>query len=68
MQPEPTHLSRFICPQLPTEFYDGPLLRKIGSGIEKLLKVDACDSSTLRGRYARLCVEVAMEDPVPQCI
>ncbi|XP_019256342.1 PREDICTED: uncharacterized protein LOC109234734 [Nicotiana attenuata] len=51
-------------PQLPTEFYDGIILAKIRNAIGKLLKVDACTSSTLRGRYARLCIELAPEVPV----
>nr|XP_016507425.1 PREDICTED: uncharacterized protein LOC107825104 [Nicotiana tabacum] len=51
-------------PQLPTEFYDSTILQKIGNKIEKLLRIDACTSSALRGRYARLCVEVSMESPV----
>lgn len=51
-------------PHLPTEFYDAILLTKVGNAIEKLLKVDACTSSTLRGRYARLCVQISMEEPV----
>ncbi|XP_016480566.1 uncharacterized protein LOC107801708 [Nicotiana tabacum] len=55
-------------PQLPTEFYDGQILQKIGGAIGKLLKVDACTSSPLRGRYARLCIELPMEEPVKKFI
>ncbi|WMV38169.1 hypothetical protein MTR67_031554 [Solanum verrucosum] len=56
-----THSAVWIMlPHLPTEFYDGQLT-KIGGTIGKLLKVDACTSATLIGRYARLCVEVADE-------
>ncbi|XP_070005350.1 uncharacterized protein At4g02000-like [Nicotiana sylvestris] len=55
-------------PQLSTEFYDGLILRKIGNSIGKLLKIDACTSSTLRGRYVRLCVELPLDQPVQQCI
>lgn len=55
-------------PQLPTEFYDEIILQKIGNSIGKLLKVDACTSATLRGRYARLCVELPLENPVQPCI
>ncbi|XP_019253910.1 PREDICTED: uncharacterized protein LOC109232605 [Nicotiana attenuata] len=51
-------------PQLPTEFYDGIILAKIGNAIGKLLKVDTCTSSTLRGRYARLCIDLPLEVPV----
>nr|XP_009770156.1 PREDICTED: uncharacterized protein LOC104220886 [Nicotiana sylvestris]XP_016443387.1 PREDICTED: uncharacterized protein LOC107768753 [Nicotiana tabacum] len=55
-------------PQLPTEFYDSVILQKIGNKIGKLLKVDACTSSTLRGRYARLCVELPLNIPVAHSI
>lgn len=59
---------RVRLPQLPTEFYDGTILQKIGGVIGKLLKVDACTSSSLRGRYARLCIEFPIDEPVEQYI
>ncbi|XP_009804250.2 uncharacterized protein [Nicotiana sylvestris] len=55
-------------PQLPTEYYDGALLKRIGNSIGTLLKIDACTSSTLRGQYARLCTQVPLEEPVTTCI
>ncbi|XP_019255120.1 PREDICTED: uncharacterized protein LOC109233709 [Nicotiana attenuata] len=55
-------------PQLPTEFYDGIVLGRIGNSIGKLLRVDACTSSTIRGRYARLCVQVPLDQPVQTAI
>ncbi|XP_075080585.1 uncharacterized protein LOC142166070 [Nicotiana tabacum] len=55
-------------PQLLTEFYDGIILTKIGNCNGKLLKVDACTSATLRGRYARLCVELPLDQPVQNFI
>ncbi|XP_019256590.1 PREDICTED: uncharacterized protein LOC109235036 [Nicotiana attenuata] len=51
-------------PQPPTEFYDGKILQKVGSTIDRLLKIDACTSAALRGRYARLCVELPLDNPV----
>ena len=51
-----------------TEFYDGPILNKIGNSIGKLLKIDTCTSATLRGRYARLCVQIPLEEPVTKKI
>lgn len=51
-------------PQLPTEFYDGLILSKIGNSIRKILKVDASTSATQKRRYARLCVELPLEQPV----
>ncbi|XP_019238423.1 PREDICTED: uncharacterized protein LOC109218510 [Nicotiana attenuata] len=59
----------WVClPQLPTEFYDGIILSRIGNCIGKLLKVDACTSATLRGRYARLCVELPLDQPIQNYI
>lgn len=48
-------------PQLASEFYDSKILEKIGNAIGCLLKIDVCKSTTLRGRYARLCVELPLE-------
>lgn len=55
-EPNPLNTAIWVrLPHLPTEFYDGVVLRKIGNIIGRLLRVDACTSATLRGRYARLC-------------
>ncbi|XP_019245220.1 PREDICTED: uncharacterized protein LOC109225082 [Nicotiana attenuata] len=51
-------------PQLPTEFYDGRILAKLSNAIGRLLKIDTCTSTTLRGRYARICVEIPLEIPI----
>ncbi|XP_019224117.1 PREDICTED: uncharacterized protein At4g02000-like [Nicotiana attenuata] len=51
-------------PQLPTEFYDKEILVKVGRKLGKLLKIDTCTSATLRGRYARICIQVPLEKPV----
>ncbi|XP_070014183.1 uncharacterized protein [Nicotiana sylvestris] len=48
-------------PQLPTEFYDQDILEKVGRKLGKLLKIDQCTSSTLRGRYARICIQLPLE-------
>lgn len=48
-------------PELPTEFYDLQVLKKLGNTIGKLLTIDTWTSSTTRGRYARLCVEVPLD-------
>lgn len=49
--------------QLPTEFYDKEILEKMRE-IGKLLKNDACTSATLRGRYARIYVQVPLDKPL----
>ncbi|XP_047252150.1 uncharacterized protein LOC107841639 [Capsicum annuum] len=55
-------------PELPTEYYDHSILTKIGSKLGKLVKTDICTSTTLRGRYARICIEVPMGVPVKKHI
>ncbi|XP_019229741.1 PREDICTED: uncharacterized protein LOC109210738 [Nicotiana attenuata] len=50
--------------QLPTEFYDKDILEKVGRKLGKLLKIDQCTSSTRKGRYARICIQVPLETPV----
>lgn len=40
------------------------ILQRVGSRIGKLLKIDACTSATLQGRYARLCVQIQTGIPV----
>ncbi|XP_047249941.1 uncharacterized protein LOC124885731 [Capsicum annuum] len=55
----------WVClPQLLTKFYDRTILERIGRRIWKLLKVDSCTSSTIRGRYAQICIQVELGKPV----
>ncbi|XP_009802092.1 uncharacterized protein At4g02000-like [Nicotiana tabacum] len=51
-------------PELPTEFYDLEIFGMIGSKLGRLLKIDTCTSSTTRGRYARIYIEVPLEKPL----
>nr|XP_009759687.1 PREDICTED: uncharacterized protein LOC104212176 [Nicotiana sylvestris] len=46
------------------EFYDTKTVERIGNSIGRLLKIDVCTSTTIRGCYARLCVEIPLEHPV----
>ncbi|XP_049369507.1 uncharacterized protein LOC125834407 [Solanum verrucosum] len=55
-------------PELPTEFYDHSILARIGKKLGKLVKMDVCTSEALRGRYARICVEVLIDVPVRKYI
>lgn len=50
--------------ELPTEFYDMEILHKVGAKIGILLKIDTYTSTTSRGRYARLCIQVPLERPL----
>ncbi|KAM3282625.1 hypothetical protein P3S67_026270 [Capsicum chacoense] len=46
------------------EFYDLGILECIGKMLGTLVKVYACTSSTLRGHYARVCVQIPFETPL----
>lgn len=51
-------------PHFPTEFYDKKILERIGNKLGTLLKIDTCTSTTLRGRYARIYIQVPLDEPV----
>lgn len=44
------------------------ILQRIGNKIGLLLKVDACTSVVLRGRYTRICVQIPLDTPVAALI
>lgn len=50
--------------QFPTRFYDREILERAGHKLGMLLKIDACTSATLRGRYTPICVQVLIGTPV----
>ena len=54
--------------QLPIEYYHPEFLKHVGNKLGKLLKVDAITSATIRGRYARLCVQIHMTNPLLKCV
>lgn len=47
-------------PELPSELYDQQVLSKIG----QLLRMDICTQTTRRGQYARLCIQVQIDQPL----
>ena len=51
-------------PVLPIEFYDGSVLKEIGSAIGPVLRIDAYTASGSQASYARLCVQVDLEKPL----
>ncbi|XP_047267562.1 uncharacterized protein LOC124897989 [Capsicum annuum] len=55
-------------PHLPTELYDALILQRMGNKIGLLLKVEACTSAALRGRYARISVQIPLKMPVAASI
>ena len=51
---------------LPIEYYNPDFLKHLGHKLGKLLKVIAITSATIRGRYARLCVQINTANPLPK--
>ncbi|KAF3630938.1 hypothetical protein FXO37_28261 [Capsicum annuum] len=54
--------------QLHTGYYNKGISEKVGRKIGAFLKIDTCTSSTLRGRYARICIKILMNEPVKSSI
>ena len=52
--------------QLPIEYYHPEFLKHVGNKLGKLLKIDAVTSAAIRGRFARLCVQVNTAYPLPK--
>ena len=51
-------------PGLPIEFYEPTILKKIGRAIGLVLRIDSYTANGVRGRFARLCVQVNIEQPL----
>lgn len=51
-------------PELPVELYDKILLQKMGAKIGTLLKIDVQTENNVKGRFARLCVQVDLSKPL----
>ena len=52
--------------QLPIEYYHPEFLKHVGNKLGKLLKIDVVTSAAIRGRFARLCVQVNTTYPLPK--
>ena len=52
--------------QLPIEYYHPEFLKYVGQKLGKLLKVDAITSVAIWGRYARICVQINIANPLPK--
>jgi len=51
-------------PGLPIEFYEPTILKKIGRAIGPVLHIDSYIANGVKGRFARLCVQVNIEQPL----
>ena len=57
----------WIClEQLPIEYYHPEFLKHVRKKLGKLLKFDAITSAAIRGRYARVCVQINMANSLPK--
>lgn len=54
--------------QLLIEYHHKEFLKHVGNKLGKLLKIDAVTSSAIRGRFARLCVQLDTINPLPKCL
>ncbi|KAK9269037.1 hypothetical protein L1049_000805 [Liquidambar formosana] len=60
-----THTAVWVrLPFLPIEFYDLAILKRIGSLLSTLVRIDARTANSERGRYARLCIQVDLDLPL----
>ena len=55
-------------PELPLEFYEPSFFKKMGTAIGPVLRIDAHTVHGARGRYARLCIQVNLEEPLPNTV
>nr|POF00222.1 hypothetical protein CFP56_37734 [Quercus suber] len=51
-------------PNLPIEFYEPTILKKIGNTIGPVLKIDSHTFNGERGRFARICIQTNVEKPL----
>nr|POE74065.1 hypothetical protein CFP56_74206 [Quercus suber] len=54
--------------ELPIKYYNAEVLQLIGRAIGNVLQVDTFTVSEIRGRFARLCVQVDVEKPLATAI
>nr|XP_023911415.1 uncharacterized protein LOC112023033 [Quercus suber]POF11677.1 uncharacterized protein CFP56_62253 [Quercus suber] len=55
-------------PELPIEYYEESVLRDIGRAVGPVLKVDTHTALEVRGRFARICVQVNLDEPIVKAI
>ena len=55
-------------PELPIEFYEPTILKKIGKTIGPVLRIDSHTLNGERGRFARVCVQIDVNKPLVRSI
>lgn len=61
---EPCTMVWVRFPGIPIEMFDDDSLLGIGNAVGKALKVDTNMADMIRGRYARVCVELNLSQPL----
>lgn len=55
----------WVClPELPFEYYELRVLKKIGKTIGPVLRIDVNTTSEMRGRHVRICIQVDINKPL----
>ncbi|GKV52270.1 hypothetical protein SLEP1_g58858, partial [Rubroshorea leprosula] len=55
-------------PELPTEYYEEPILRLLGNKVGRTIYVDKTTLLAVRGQYAKVCVEVDLAQPLASMV
>ncbi|XVE96610.1 hypothetical protein REPUB_Repub02eG0237700 [Reevesia pubescens] len=51
-------------PGMPLEFYDSSILRMMGDKIGRSVRIDRTTTNMIRGKFARMCVELDLTKPL----
>jgi hypothetical protein len=55
-------------PELPIEYYEFSVLKKIGFSIGHVFRIDTHTAFEAKGRYARICVQVNVDVPLVKLV
>lgn len=55
-------------PELPIEFYELTILKKIGKTIGPILRIDSQTLNGERGRFVRICIQIDVNKPLIRSI
>nr|POF18385.1 uncharacterized protein CFP56_37870 [Quercus suber] len=54
--------------ELPIELYEAEVLKEIGESIGKVLRINSHTAMEARGKYARLCIQIDINEPLVNTI
>lgn len=55
-------------PELPIEYYEPSVFQEIGEVIGPVLRIDTHTAAESRGRFARLCVQINLDEPITKLL